>query len=318
MSLSEAGDNARVLSSRARIGGVMEKRAPFPRVGIVLLNLLASGLGLLRLGFWKMALVLCSISFIALIILDYGPSMPFVALVAVLVLGLLSFLTALVLSWQRSRERKAQLPWYAQWYSVLGAAIVSVLASLLLRIPEQRYRSFYMPSEAMDPTLPKMDRFIAYMGPLGTLRRGDLVLVRTHTGPLYVKRVAALDGDRFSMKNGVVILNGVAVTQRPLGLEIKQWSGGPQRAQRLAERFPGEISDHEIYDAGPSPQDEVPEVKVPHGAVYLLGDNRDFSADSRIPTEFGGLGGPVRDSDVVGRPDFQSWGSSRPIGTRLF
>jgi signal peptidase I len=201
---------------------------------------------------------------------------------------------------------------------VLGATILALVINFFLTDPTSfRYRVFYIPSEAMEPSLKKGDRFIAYMGSLGTLRRGDLVLVRTSTGTIYVKRVAAIGGDRFAIKGGVVMLNGLAVPQHTLGFELVQGPVGAEKVRRLTEKFPGEASDHETYDVGPTSGDDMAEFQVPTGAVYLLGDNRDNSADSRFPPEYGGLGGSMPMSAIAGRPYYVTWGSSRPLGTRL-
>lgn len=222
-------------------------------------------------------------------------------------------------SWRSSRQIEAEGVWYTRWYSVLGAAVFALIVNLALTDPSKlRYRTFYTPSEGMAPSLPKGDRFIAYMRRSGTLRRGDLVLVRSPDGDIYVKRVAALPGDRFAMKDGIVVLNGVPVSQRLLRIDKVPGPFRTDRAQRLLERFPGEGSAHEIYDTEHSPGDNMAELIVPAGSIMLLGDNRDRSADSRFSVEEAGLGGPVAISDVAGRPYYQSWGSSRPMGTKLF
>ena len=54
-------------------------------------------------------------------------------------------------------------------------------------------------------------------------------------------------------------------------------------------------------------QDTMAEITVPAGHVFLMGDNRDHSADSRVPLEESGLGGPVPLSDVGGRAEFTTF-----------
>ena len=109
------------------------------------------------------------------------------------------------------------------------------------------------------------------------------------------------------MVRGVVVLNGRPVPQRLVGLERAQFGGSAIDVRRLAERFPGERRDHHIYDSGLTAGDNFVETTVPPGHVFLLGDNRDNSADSRFPDETFGLGF-VPTADVVGRPVFFSWG----------
>jgi signal peptidase I len=58
----------------------------------------------------------------------------------------------------------------------------------------------------------------------------------------------------------------------------------------MEERLPGQASAHEIYDSGWSPGDDFGPVTVQAGHLFLLGDNRDDSNDSRFPRESDGLG----------------------------
>ena len=294
-----------------------KKRGVASRVGIVLLNLIASGLGLLRLGEWKMAAGFFGLSFLTITFFSFGPLVPFAIVVLVGVVGIVSVIAAMWLSWRTSRTLPSHYPRFSRWYTIVGVALVAATVNFLLT-DKPHYRSFYTPAESMAPTLPKNDRFIAFMGPMGPLRRGDLVLVRTPRGEIYVKRVVAIPGDRFAMREGSVILNGSAVPQQAVGRDQVPELFGMAAARRLREQFPGEPSSHEIYDLEPSPGDDFEEMTIPNGFVVVLGDNRDRSADSRYPLDAGGLGGPVAIADIVGRPVYQSWRSSRPMGTKLF
>jgi hypothetical protein len=76
--------------------------------------------------------------------------------------------------------------------------------------------------------------------------------------------------------------------------------------RRLSEQFPGEASPHEIYDAGDSIGDHFAEVMVAPGHIFLLGDNRDHSADSRFSHDEQGLE-QVALADVRGTPLFFYW-----------
>ena len=161
-------------------------------------------------------------------------------------------------------------------------------------------RRCHMPAEGMAPTLEKGDQFIARMDGAVDLKRGDVILLAVND-TTYVKRVAGLPGDRIGVKAGIVVLNGRPVAQRLVATERRPGFAGMQLARRLAEQFPGEAAPHEILDIEPSPVDDFPEVPVPPGFVFVLGDNRDRSADSRVPRAHSGVELlPI--ADVQGKP----------------
>jgi signal peptidase I len=181
---------------------------------------------------------------------------------------------------------------------VIAIAIVALVGAF----GSGYFRNFHLPAEAMAPTLEKGDSFVAFMDGGGDLKRGDIVLLAVGEAT-YVKRIAALAGDSIGMREGVVVLNGRPVAQRLLATERRPGFGGMQAVRRLSEQLPGEAVPHEILDLGPSPVDDVPEMKVPAGFVFVLGDNRDRSADSRVARIQDGVELlPV--SDVKGWPLF--------------
>ncbi|WP_431848633.1 signal peptidase I [Allosphingosinicella sp.] len=229
-----------------------------------------------------------------------------------MVLAVLALLGALLISvaltWRWSREPQAKLRWWSRWYSILAVVILgSVLASYLAGVAHGFYKSFYLPSEGMAPTLLKNDRLVASMTLPDVLRRGDIILFDTPAG-VYIKRIAGLPGDRISMSNGVVSINGDRMEQRFLRTERVDGSNGWVEGRRLIERFPGEKESHQIYDLERSPFDDVPEQIVAAGHLFVLGDNRDRSADSRVPVDLQGVE-QVPITRVHGKALFFPWGA---------
>ncbi|MDE2434943.1 MAG: signal peptidase I [Sphingomonadales bacterium] len=168
----------------------------------------------------------------------------------------------------------------------------------------------------------------------GTPQYGDIVIVvpRNRTDDL-IKRVVALPGDRIAVVNGQIVLNGKPVPQQvvpqvqiPADPELTCTDRGPNpyycydefqsyhtrlpsgreviEPPTLQETLPNGATYLIIRDDSANPANNYPETVVPAGHVFLMGDNRDHSADSRFGLESEGLGGPVPLSDVGGRAEF--------------
>jgi signal peptidase I len=132
--------------------------------------------------------------------------------------------------------------------------------------------------------------------------------------------VIGLPGDRIQMRQGQLFINDRAAELKPDGTgQAEDDSGGFESALRYVETLPGGVS-HEIYKLYDNGRlDNTPEVTVPPEHLFVMGDNRDNSADSRVPVREGGVGLLPMD-DLVGRADavVGSWDlgmRSRPVWT---
>ena len=204
--------------------------------------------------------------------------------------------------------------WWLRWPVLAAALLVGLIPLGLIVGRAAGYKPFYIPSEAMEPTLKKGDRIIALMRAPAELRRGDVILFDGPKGSIYVKRLAGLPGDRIALDQGIVVVNGRRVEQGLAGEGLVASGPFREKVQIFSERFDGEAKPHRIFDTGFIPNvDDFEEVLVAPGHVFVLGDNRDKSADSRVPPEQMGSG-QVPVSSIRGQARFHSWGSSRRLG----
>lgn len=185
---------------------------------------------------------------------------------------------------------------------------------------------FYVPSASMEPTLLIGDALLATKYPYGystaslpihvsfpetgrifasTPKRGDVVVFRWpgDRSQVWVKRVIGLPGDRIQLKEGQVWINGVATQVKADGIgNAEDDNGSGEPAHRYIETLPGGVSHpiFKLYDNGRL--DNTQEITVPPHDVFVMGDNRDNSADSRVPVRDGGVGLLPMDN-LVGRVD---------------
>lgn len=133
-------------------------------------------------------------------------------------------------------------------------------------------------------------------------QRGDIVVFRPsgHEDKDFVKRIVALPGDTVQMVHGELVINGAPVIRRETGVrEIAEGEGYRTKLHEFVETLPDGPT-YTTWDRGETPGDDTQVYRVPRGACFVLGDDRDNSADSRL--EMGGFG-MVPFDNLVGRID---------------
>jgi signal peptidase I len=229
--------------------------------------------------------------------------------------------------------------WRAQAAQLAAIVLIVFVAKGAIAEP------FYVPSGSMEPTLLIGDALLASKFPYGygtaslpiqinlpetgrvfgeTPKLGDVVVFRWpgDRSQAWVKRVVGLPGDRIQIRQGQLFINDHAASLKPDGIgEAEDDGGGVEPAYRYVETLPNGVA-HAIFKVRDNGRlDNTPEVTVPPDHLFVMGDNRDNSADSRVSVRDGGVGLLPTDN-LIGRADavVGSWDlgmRSQPVWTWL-
>lgn len=282
----------------------------------VILTLAAPGLGLVFARAWAAGLALLvleeALSLGALAITLAGPPTPpaFAGLLALLAIALLLRLLTLAVVLRRLRLPAPRRAWFrSTWAAALLLAAATFAQDAAL--PPFGWRAFSVPSGSMAPTLEVGDIFLADVRTPGSRpQQGDVVVfaARDPAQTIYVKRVVALSGDRVEVRQGHLALNG---RPTPLRAEPAEWTVDGE-ARRYLETLPSgrEFRMQKLRNDGP--MNDTPDYIVPPGNMFLMGDNRDNSTDSRaLAFREGAPFGFVPVPDVLGTAALVFWPPAR-------
>ncbi len=201
------------------------------------------------------------------------------------------------------------------------------------------FSPFNIPSESMLPRLVNGDYLLVSKWPYGFSSyslpfsvplipgrifadqpaRGDVVVFKAPPANEvdWIKRVIGLPGDTIQMQNGQVILNGDPIPKERIedfviNVSANTTCRGDQffdtdaggnpicRYPQYRETLP-EGKSYNVLDLGYIDKDDTRPFIVPEGHMFVMGDNRDNSQDSRFPAVEGGGIGIVPQANLVGR-----------------
>lgn len=213
------------------------------------------------------------------------------------------------------------LPENEDAWSELGKTVLLALF-LALIVRTLFFEPFNIPSGSMKPTLLIGDylfvsktaygyskySFPMAMAPIegrvwkSLPEQGDIVVFKLPSKPSidYIKRVVGLPGDKIQVINGRLYINDRKVPREARGYEtVTDRFGRTASMIKYLETLPNGVQ-HYIYEEGDDrPLDNTPKYTVPEDHVFVMGDNRDNSQDSRVPD----LVGFVPVDKLVGRAD---------------
>ncbi len=259
----------------------------------MLLSLFTAGLGQVYLGRFRSGILLVGLD-VALdltgtVLMHRPPSGAGLALMVLVLLCVMALRVAAIVMVARGGApplslRKPAL-WQNAWLVFLVVLGCNQAAGFVL---PQTVRSFSIPSGSMIPTLQIGDNIFASTAPARPAH-GDIVFFTSPSDPatILVKRVVALPGERVALRGGQVILNGQALAQTA-----------------STETTP----EGHLYQVNlaPGPFDTTGEITVPEGRMFVLGDNRGNSLDSRAPSV-----GPVPLANVIAHGGVIYWAQDR-------
>ena len=159
---------------------------------------------------------------------------------------------------------------------------IAILAAIMILAAKAAGPIYTVRTGAMEPTLLTGDHVFAPGGePISNFRRGDVIVFHFPPDPkiVFIKRLMGLPGDHLRIVNGVLVVNSRSIVEPYI-----QHSAGA-RASPFFSNFPS-FADEE-RSITPDTRKMLKryaasgELVVPKGAYFVLGDNRDYSSDSR-------------------------------------
>jgi signal peptidase I len=207
----------------------------------------------------------------------------------------------------------------------LGETLKTIVYAVVIAIFIRTffYEPFSIPSASMVPTLLVGDYLFVskfsygysrYSLPLGLPlfsgrfffrepKRGDVAVFKLPRDPSvdFIKRIVGLPGDKIQVKDGILNINGEPIKRERIGPYFYEENSRASAYIQYIETLPNGYRHDIIEISDDQPLDNTGVFTVPPGTYFMMGDNRDDSADSRDPTSGVGY---VPAENLVGRAEF--------------
>ncbi|MDF9841408.1 MULTISPECIES: signal peptidase I [unclassified Paenibacillus] len=168
-----------------------------------------------------------------------------------------------------------------EWVKAIAIALV-----LVVLIRWLLFKPFIVDGPSMQPNFHTGERVIVneILYDIRSPQRGEVIVFHVPSeGRDFIKRVIAVAGDTVKVEGDVVTVNGEPVDET-----------------YIQEAIDARHANNALYNNKDFPNEEVPDGTVPEGHVFVMGDNRSDSTDSRMI-------GYVPLGDIVGRADLIFW-----------
>lgn len=262
-----------------------EKRKP---IVAALLSIIVPGLGqMYNTQLVKGLLFYFIISVLAILLRLTGLQLHFYGMIVFLSLGILSyFLVAGEALFTAKRLETISLRAYNKWYYYLLFVIIAVATDTVTSdIVKPSVESCKIESGTMMPTLLRGDHVIVntrYYDKADP-NKGDVILFRYPNDPArhVIKRIVATENDVLESRDKVIYLNGLMLREPYV-----------------------QHDDNRIEPRDNSPRDNFGPITIPKGKVFVMGDYRDQSYDSRF-------WGPIDKTQIIGKVIYIWWSKNR-------